>query len=136
MSLRDRLQGIYDNNGYLTPALVVDTARDEADPLHEHFEWDDAVAGEAHRREQARQLIRSVRVTYAKPTGEESSVRAYQAVRTPDRGNVYESTEKVAQDPFLARLVLRDMERDWRQLKRRYDEFEEFWELIRADVAA
>lgn len=50
--------------GRLTAKNVVDEARDEDSPLHPHFEWDDSIAGEAHRMAQARELIRSVRVSY------------------------------------------------------------------------
>ena len=44
----------------LEPRAVVDEARPESSPLHDHFEWDDIKAGEAHRRQQARLLIRSI----------------------------------------------------------------------------
>lgn len=44
----------------LTPSAVVDVARDPNNPLHEHFEWDDTVAAQEHRLQQARVLISSV----------------------------------------------------------------------------
>lgn len=137
MSLRDQLQTIYEENGQLTPALVVETARPKDHPLHDRFEWDNRVAGEAWRREQAHELIRTARVVYlpATETGDERSVRAFHAVRG-EEGYAYEPASAVAVDPFLRELVLRDMERDWQALKRRYAEFEEFTALIRKDVAA
>jgi len=46
--------------GMLEPREVVDEARPESSPLHDHFEWDDEKAGESWRRQQARQLIRSI----------------------------------------------------------------------------
>lgn len=48
--------------GRLTPPAVVDAARDNRHPLHRFFEWDDALAAEGYRLEQARTLIRSVRI--------------------------------------------------------------------------
>lgn len=48
--------------GVVTPEHVVDAARDPRSPLHEYFEWDDAEAAEAYRREQARALLRSWKV--------------------------------------------------------------------------
>lgn len=33
-------------------------------------------------------------------------------------------------------LVLRDMERDWKQLRSRYETFAEFTEMIRKDIAS
>ncbi len=58
MSVADEIRAIYERHGRLTPALVVDEARDEIHPLHGHFEWDDTVAGEEYRRVQASRLIR------------------------------------------------------------------------------
>jgi len=134
-NLRDELQSIYDTHATLTPALVVDSARDEKHPLHNRFEWDDAVAGEAYRRHQAHELIQSVRVVYREADDKEGarSVRAFHAVRTED-GHAYEPLDKITSDPMLAKILLRDMEREWKQLMRRYGQFEEFLALVRGDL--
>lgn len=50
------------NKGTLTPKAVVEDARDPDSPLHEHFDWDDTSAAERYREEQARGLIRQVKV--------------------------------------------------------------------------
>lgn len=139
MSLRDVLQALYDERGKLTPALVVDVARDPNHVLHNRFEWDDSVAGERYRRDQAHELIRSVRVNYVSARTEEPlSIRAFQAVKDPDdtdgRKYVYVPTEAVVQDPIVMRLILADMERDWRNLRRRWEEFDEFWNMVGEDV--
>lgn len=135
MSLRDQLQDIYDTRGVLTPTVVVEVARDEDHALHDRFEWDDAIAGEAWRREQAHELIRSVRIVFKKAddASPEKSVRAFHAVRS-EKGHVYEPADRVAGDEFLSRLVLADMRREWTALKRRYDDFEEFWTLVRGEL--
>lgn len=135
-SLRNQLQGIYDRRGELTPRVVVEEARPEAHPLHGRFEWDDSVAAERWREGQAHELIRSVRVVYreADETGPEKTVRAFHAVRT-DKGYRYQPAEKVADDPFLRRLVLADMEREWKALRRRYEQFAEFAEMVRRDLS-
>jgi hypothetical protein len=137
MDLRNELQSIYDQHKRLTPALVVDAAREPEHPLHSRFEWNDAVAGEAWRRQQAHELIRSVRVVYreADESSSEKSVRAFHAVRKED-GHVYEPVDKVAADDFTRRLVLQDMEREWKALHRRYQDFEEFTALVRRDLDA
>lgn len=62
------LQALYNQHGKLTPNLVVEAAQDEDSLLHSYFEWDDEKAGGAYRLWQARQLIRTVRVTIAKGT--------------------------------------------------------------------
>lgn len=136
MSLREQLQAVYNEHGTLTPSLVVDTARPEDHPLHNRFEWDDAVAGEAWRREQAHQLIRSVRVV-VRPATEDApqlEVRAFHAVRS-EAGHVYEPTEKIATNPFLTELLMRDMEREWKQLRDRYSHFQEFIAMVQRDLS-
>ena len=136
MSLREELQAVYDTNGRLTPALVVDAARPKNHPLHNRFEWDNRIAGELWRHEQASALIRSVKVTYRKPDSEQRlEIRAFHAIAGLD-GHGYEPNEKVVADPLLRALVLRDMEREWKQLKARYSDFEEFYELVQGDLLA
>ena len=137
MDLRSELQTIYDKHKQLTPALVVEVARDEKHPLHSRFQWNDAVAGEAWRRQQAHELIRSVRVVYreADEANSEKSVRAFHAVRKED-GHVYEPVDKVVADDFTRHLVLQDMEREWKAMHRRYQDFEEFTAMVRHDLDA
>lgn len=135
MSLRDQLQAIYDQHARLTPALVVDTARSPDHPLHDRFEWDDSIAGESWRKYQAHELIRTVTIVRKSADGETEGpkVRAFHAVRGQD-GYVYEPVERVIADPFLTKLVLADMEREWKTLRSRYEKFNEFWNLVRDDV--
>jgi hypothetical protein len=133
MSLRDHLQSIYDQRGKLTPKLVVDEARDEEHPLHDRFEWDDAIGGEKWRLHQAHELITSVRVVYKDAGGRPQEMRQYHAIRK-ETGYTYEPTEEVVQDEFTAQLLLADMEREWRALKKRFDQFKEFRQMILNDL--
>jgi hypothetical protein len=135
--LRDQLLSVRAQHGKLTPQLVVDTARDPEHPLHSRFEWDDAVAGEAWRREQAHDLIRKAKVVYreASDAEPEKSVRAFIAIRA-ENGHVFDPVEEVADDPFRRKLALADMEREWKALYRRYQEFGEFLDMVRRDVDA
>jgi hypothetical protein len=52
-----------ERKGKLTPDDVVRAARDPNNALHEYFDWDDSVAGQKWRIQQARHLIASVQVT-------------------------------------------------------------------------
>jgi hypothetical protein len=54
---------IEQRHGELTPAIVVEEARDVSHPWHTEFEWNDGVAGERYRLNQARRLIAQVRIT-------------------------------------------------------------------------
>ena len=128
------LEGIYQAKGMLTPQLVVDEAREETHPLHTHFEWDDQIAGQHHRLSQARQLIRAVRVVEVSGADGIERIRGFHSVPRPE-GRTYVPVAEVKGDPFTRELVLRQAEREWRQMLRRYRDLEEFMAVVRKDVA-
>lgn len=134
-TLRAHLQEIYDKHGLLTPDLVVREARNKQHPLHVAvFDRAPKEAAEAWYRHRAHELIQSARVVFRdEDESEPLRVRAFHCVRI-ESGHVYEPAEKVAQDPFLRSLVLRDMEREWKQLQRRYGDFEEFVVMVQKDL--
>lgn len=128
-NLRHHLQAIRDEHGTLTPALVVDTARNPEHPLHSRFEWDDRIAGEAHRLTQAGQLLR---VTFRPDPSKPRDLRAFVAVKGEDTPTSdYVPTQEALADPFTRELVLRSMKRDWQTFQRRYKHMSEFAEFIR-----
>jgi hypothetical protein len=134
--LRTRLQEIYDLHGRLSPALVVEAARNPEDPLHSRLEWDDTVAAEKYRLEQAHELIRSVKISYRDAQGDFKEVRAFHAFRASTGGHHYVPVEKVAQDPMLSKILLGEMERDWRNLRKRWEGYTEFQQMVRRDLDA
>ena len=56
------LKAIEDRAGRLTPEQVVDAAASEDSALHECFTWDDSEAAAKWRLDEARAIIRSVRI--------------------------------------------------------------------------
>lgn len=52
----------------LTPQNLVDVSRPEEAPLHKEFEWNDTIAAEEYRKEQARCLIRHLTIVPADNT--------------------------------------------------------------------
>ncbi len=134
--LRQQLQSIYEENGELYPKLVVETARDPEHPLHSRFEWRDSVAAESWRWEQAHRLIQSVRVVYreADETSEQKTVRAFHALPSGN-GHGYVPLERIQSDPMMTAMLLADMEREWKALRRRYERFDEFVSMVRRDLS-
>lgn len=63
--VKKELERIYERDGFLKPSLIVEEARAENSPLHPYFEWDDSKAGENYRRDQARKLIKEIKVEIA-----------------------------------------------------------------------
>lgn len=101
-----RIRQLETPDGKITPQTVLEDAQDPASPLHEHFEWDDTKAAQAYRIDQARELIRSVRLVI---TNTESVVRTVAYVRDPNRAAHdpgYVNTFRLRQSPDDARAAL------------------------------
>jgi len=89
------LKKIQQESSIITPRLVVQSAEDEASPLHKYFEWNNTKAAERYREWQARSLIISV---YLVDSEDENSVpvRAFVNLKPeqddefiPDQGYVF-----------------------------------------------
>lgn len=64
------LNKILKRDGFVTASAVVAYASPKKSPIHDEFEWDDAVAAAQHRLATARRMIRSTPIKSA--TGEKS----------------------------------------------------------------
>jgi hypothetical protein len=115
-----------ENGGELHPHAVVADARDAKSPLHRYFEWDDKKAAEAHRMDQARALIRSIRVIDDK---DEKSRPAFLSIRS-DVGIGYHSIRDVLNSRDLRQRLLEQAQRDLDSWTARYHELREIVELI------
>lgn len=116
--LREELEAIREEAGGVIRAIDVLTfAKAHPDSeLWKHFTWDDAIAGEKHRLNEARGIIRMN--VFVIPGSKEVS-RLYVSLE-PDRqlpGGGYRSTQEVLTDAdrrgILLRQALREIER-WR----------------------
>lgn len=138
MSLRDELMNIRAKRGGLTPTMVVEEARPKSHPLHDRFEWDNRIAGDKWRETQASELIRSVRVSFERSDGSRGDLREFHAVRSDESSPscLYEPVGEIIGNQMMTELLRRDMQRDWRALKQRYDVFEEFRQMVRSDLQA
>lgn len=144
MSVAVELQAIYDANGALTPQLVVDEARTEAHPLHRHFEWDDAKAGEAYRCGQAASLIRRVTIRRTSVDGQEAVTRAWVSLTEIDvrqegdelSTGKYLPVEVVVSSPDLRPKYEQAMEREWKALYAKYKDYQAFIQMVSADIQA
>jgi hypothetical protein len=137
MDIREELAQVYRESGKLTPRTLVEAARPKTHPLHGAvYDCAPKVAAERYYINRAHELIQSVKVTYRDPeTSKRYDIRAFHAVPSPDsREHAYRPTDEVVNDPVLRAIVLRDMERDWRQLHARYGAFMEFLDMVSKDL--
>jgi hypothetical protein len=132
---REVLQELCLRHGHLTPELVVAEATPKNHPLHGQFEWDNKQAGAKYRREQAHQLIQSVRLTTANTEGEAISVRKYHATVSEETGNyIYQPIETIIQDEELSGQLEMNMRQDLSRMKERYGHFVDFKRIARVEL--
>ena len=96
----------------LTPKNLLDANRDENAPLHSEFEWNDGIAAEKYRENQARHIIACLCVRTETTSGEQSEpVRAF--LKTVPESE-YQSLNVILQsaDSYVAMLsmALRELE--------------------------
>lgn len=121
------------NDGQVAPAEVVEAARPEEAPLHVCFEWDDEVAAELYREDQARAIIRSV--VFVERIGEDDPprvVQAYVHVDTCGGDACYLPTAIVMSDAELRDQVLADALALLRGVQRRFEHLGELREVFDA----
>jgi hypothetical protein len=119
-----------ENGGRLTPAATVAAARAERHPLHRHFEWSDAAAAEQYRLDQARTLIRSIRVFDTADPDRETRI-AFVSIANGRDGRSYYSMSAVEASRQLQALVLVQAERDLEAWERRYSELADVCQTIK-----
>jgi hypothetical protein len=115
--------------GHLVPSAVVDAARDRKNPLHKHFEWDNATAAEAYRLDQARCLIRCIHVQSDET--ESGYARAFLSIREKD-GVSYRNIADVMSSADLQQRVLAQAEKDLLSFEARYQTLQDVCELVRS----
>lgn len=114
------------HGGRLTPKNVVEAARADNHPLHPYFEWDRDKAAQLYLEEQARTIIRCVRVI-----DEEGTERpAFLSIKDKS-GTSYRSIEDVLESRDLQLLVMKQAERDLEAFQERYRELTDICDLIR-----
>ena len=132
MNLTNTLRAVREEHGQLSAVLLVSVASDPAHSLHNRFTWDDSEAGHRYRLIEAGRLLRIARIPYepTRPAG----LRAFVAVKGKDTPRSdYVPVETAMANEFTRRLVLAQMEREWKTLKRRYQHMAEFADLIAGD---
>ena len=113
--------------GELTPKAVVEAARSPNHALHANFEWNDAIAAEAHRLDQARHIIRIVRVEDAAATN--GSNRAFLSI-SDKAGTSYRPLADVRASVGMQDAILKAAARDLDAFQRRYKDLIDVCEAV------
>lgn len=140
------LSEIHERDGKVTPPAVVEEARPEESVLHPEFEWQDEVAAEKFREQQAASLIRALVVVREdaaaqdeKPQQMRVFIRPVAPVETEKdpykhlRGKgSYSLTDDVLSDPVLRHQFLARAWQEMKQFRARYQALAEFAAIFEA----
>ena len=114
-----------EKEGNLNAKALVDASRDESAPLHDMFEWDDAIAAEKYREEQAKKIIRSIELVIEdKPL----NYRAFSSVAPM----TYVSTTKALSKEATRRILLNNAKAELQAFRRKYSTLKELSEVFEA----
>lgn len=108
----------------VTAREVLEDAKDETTPYHDHFDWDDTSAAEQFRLSQARQLIASI-VEVKIIREEEVPIRVFVNVIGSDGERAYFPMEYAMARPKLANQVIANALKEVKNWSIRYKEYQE-----------
>lgn len=117
----------------LKPAVVINEARPVDSPLHPLFEWNDSIAGERWRTEQARSIIANVLIVDGAHSEASAPIRAFVSLN-PDGDYDGDNSEylpiaTVIADPDLYAQMCRRAHKDLEGFEERYSEFVELKQI-------
>lgn len=113
------LERIREETGTLTPQGIVDESKPEEAVLHPEFDWDDEHAANEWRKEQARNIVQTLRVVEERDGGVETSAPALVSV-VVDGERGYQPTRVAFADADAAEFVLCEALEALRAWQRRY----------------
>ena len=124
------------NNGNITPKDVLECAKDKKCPLHDYFEWDNTIAGEMWRLQQASYLIRTLDLVIEGDSGP-TEIRAFFNVSIPEGDGettktVYVSNETAFSNANMRKQVIDYAYSELVGWRNRYKQYSEFGDLFRA----
>lgn len=121
-------QKVYEEigNTSVSPEEVLEKARNEKSELHKCFEWDDSVAAEKFRLQQARQIIQLLVIVPQKKTDEPVRVFSITSQR-----NTYQPTRLFLQQPDEYQILLKKAKIELAEFKKRYKTLSELEEIFK-----
>ena len=113
----------------LNPTELVEVSRPDDAPLHSEFEWDDSVAAEKWREEQASAMIRHL-VVRIEANEQEYPTRQYFMVQR--EANTYEPIHVILKDEDKTAMLLDQAKRELQAFKAKYAGLKELAEVMKA----
>jgi hypothetical protein len=122
--------------GQVKPKMLVEAAKAKKHPLHKCFEWDDSIAGEKYREQQARNII--VQITIVEEIqGNKEPLRVRAFVSVEEDSDVHYTTmARAMTDEQLRRQVVSQAISDLNAIKEKYKDLQELSSVFAAIASA
>ncbi len=128
------LQEILDKHPEVTTEEVVNFAKSSDCPFHAWFQWDDTKAAEQHRLDQARGLMRSIRITIITPEEKVFEVSIASSIDSDltDKARAYTSTVDGLSDPNTRAKILSLALRELKVIRSKYAMLSELSQVVQS----
>ena len=123
----ERFELLKKENGLLSPQIIVDDARPIEAPLHPCFEWEDKIAAEEYRKQQAGKMLRHL-IIVIKKNKTDLQTRAYVNIKT-EEGRGYIPINIVLSQPDLKEQLLETALKDIEIWQNKYNTLKELSSL-------
>ena len=120
----------------ITAKELLDVSRDPNAPLHSCFEWNDSIAAEKFRVDQARRIIGSIEVQFVDDDAPEHLTKTRYMVSVvpvaPKLQGEFAPIDIVRKNPDYYKQVLQNALNDLRAFQRRYSDIQELSGVFKA----
>lgn len=123
----DEIFEICHDIGSALPSDILDKAKDEETELHKCFTWDDSVAAEKYRLQEARKLVTLMVIKEDPAPVERPEIRVF--YKTYDNSG-YKPTELIFKQDDEYNELLKRAQRELRAFKAKYSMLREFDEIF------
>ena len=131
------MEQIEEKHGEVTKELFLEASRPEDSPTHNCFEWDDSVAAEKYRLNQAYHVILDLEITIAEDTSGSLSPAYVNVIqKTSKESAKYRSLEVAMSDDELRANVIANALREFEQTKQKYSHLVELTDIFKAIESA
>ena len=110
----------------ITAQDLLNASRNDNAPLHPCFEWDDTVAAELYRRDQARKIINSIEINFIKddntPVATRLFINIQPVIRQPGE---FAALNTVLKNPDYRKIALGNALSELRSFQHKYELYQE-----------